>query len=135
MRRRRIIPSVILILIGLSIFFPYIRRPYFLYIDFFDGFFILPVISFIIIAIAMGLIISGIIKNRERRHDHDTHYFTDSADEDYRSQEPRQYEDYYRQEPGQYRVYREISYKCPMCGSEYEPDQKFCVNCGNKLKD
>lgn len=136
MKRNRgsIIGGVITLLVMMGVF-AWLFNQFRFYSNFdgfthFGGFFIVPIVAFVIISTVMALFIRQIIKSvRDNRtsdhHNKNNEYYTDSYNHNH--------DRYDQNQPRQYNVYRE--YRCPMCKSTYEPEQKFCTNCGNKLRD
>ena len=80
--------------------------------------------AFGVVFISMGIynLVKGVAINKKTKNNT---YYTDSADEELDQKE--------------YKVYREgeeeKSLRCPMCHSTVKETQKFCINCGNKLKE
>ncbi|HEY8390913.1 MAG TPA: zinc ribbon domain-containing protein [Clostridia bacterium] len=81
---------------------------------------IFPAFGFLFVSLGIYNLVKG-IKGKDQKHNY-TPYYTDSLDQE--------------QEEKEYKVYREDNrLRCPMCNSEIKEEQKFCTNCGNKLKD
>lgn len=80
--------------------------------------------AFGVVFVSTGIF--NLVKSVVGKKKTDNHsYYTDSGDETIDQKE--------------YKVYQEgkeeKSIKCPMCNSTVNESQKFCTNCGNKLKE
>ncbi|HEY8444314.1 MAG TPA: zinc ribbon domain-containing protein [Clostridia bacterium] len=92
----------------------------------FEGFFVFPVVLMMISVVCfLVFFVRAVIKqfrDGDSNSSHGKGYFTDSYSDDHIFGDK-----FYDK--------KDITRHCPMCGSVAEPDQKFCVNCGYKLKD
>ncbi|HEY8390914.1 MAG TPA: zinc ribbon domain-containing protein [Clostridia bacterium] len=95
--------------------------------DRFESFYIFPSFSFFniigIICIITGIVqvILQVVNKKEHiPKDHTDMPYSDSHSHEYNSGNNN---------------YSENILKCPMCNSEVDKDQKFCINCGYRLKD
>jgi hypothetical protein len=124
--RNRIAGGIILIIFALVMFALY--REFRLFYGFgFMGLFSLIIFGAVAITFITS-IVQGIKGNQQHNPPQDGRYHPDHHNPSYDDAQT------YNQ-PKKYNVYRGYYDKCPMCDSETEPDQKFCINCGNKLKD
>jgi hypothetical protein len=124
--RRGISGGIFLVIFG-SVMFTIYRE-----FRFFSGFGFIGVMPMIMFAIVTITIITSIIQGIKSDQGHNPHK-DDHHRPDYYNH--RQDNSHTYNQPKQYNVYRGYYNRCPMCDSETEPDQKFCINCGNKLKD
>ena len=82
------------------------------------GFSFFPFVGLIFVITGIGTLISKAVKRKDNTNGGKP-YYTDSQP----------------QNDNQYNVFQDNKTRCPMCDSVVDNEQKFCINCGNKLRD
>lgn len=83
-----------------------------------NGFSFFPFVGLIFVLTGIGTAISQAVKKKDNTQGGKP-YYTDSQP----------------QNNNHYNVYKDNKTRCPMCESVVDDEQKFCINCGNKLRD